>query len=294
MAIKSVEAKSITTFSDAVETALTVTLKSQSGSTFKGNWYRGIGNAKEHKLTPTLYRHPRLKAAKDLFQLERVMLEQFERQNVLHAGVAGGIGATAGEEGDFRSLFYMQHYGVPTRLLDWTSNPFIALYFALSSAKPEKNGKFTEDAAVWILDPVAWNKTALDQLAHGDGGPLKLTDESAIRGYRPRKLQQGQVIHAEMAQVYEPPVAMLGIANNARIFAQKGVFTIFGKDTRSMEEQFEKSGFPADSLTQVIIPKGSIAELTERLVTIGYTDSVSYPDLHGLAMEIKRLNGFVV
>lgn len=178
-------------------------------------------------------------------------------------------------------------------MLDWTSNPFIALYFALSSAKQDKNGDYTDDAAVWILDPVAWNKKALEDLNHNDRGPLKL-DDVAMPGYRPRKLVQGEIPLSELKQLYDVPVAMLGIANNARVFAQKGVFTIFGKDTDPMEVQFDKRVFPTDSLLKIIVARQHIQDMINRLVALGYTDSVTYPDLHGLAMEIKRLNGFVV
>lgn len=221
------------------------------------------------------------------------MLEHFERQNVLHSGVVGGIGQAAGTDGDFRSMFYMQHYGVPTRLLDWTSNPFIALYFALSSAKKDKHGNHSEDAAVWVLDPVAWNKRSLDAMGHADRGPLSLSDVS-VGGYQPRKLQQGQLAASDLNAVHVMPAAILGVSNNARMFAQKGVFTVFGKDIRAMEVQYDKEAFPVDSLVAINIPKAAIKELIERLINIGYTDSVSFPDLHGLAMEIKRTYGFVV
>jgi hypothetical protein len=42
-------------------------------------------------------------------------------------------------DNDFDRLCYMQHYGVPTRLLDWTDNILIALYFAVSTS-PDKDG----------------------------------------------------------------------------------------------------------------------------------------------------------
>ena len=50
-------------------------------------------------------------------------------------------------------LTLMQHYGLPTRLLDWSESPLVALYFALSSDEDAKT-----DAAVWVLNPMKLNK----------------------------------------------------------------------------------------------------------------------------------------
>ncbi|MBB1651683.1 hypothetical protein A9976_19815 [Delftia sp. UME58] len=78
------------------------------------------------------------------------------------------------------------------------------------------------------------------------------------------------------------------------MFAQRGVFTIFGQRVESMEQQFVAGNFLKDSLTKIIIPAGKIAEMLAMLLKLGYTDSVTYPDLSGLAMEIKRYHGFRV
>lgn len=254
----------------------------------EGNWYRGVGRGKSHGLSPGLFRHPTLKDARSLLRLERVMLEDFRRQGVFHNETNNGNP----EDADFRLLFIMQHYGIPTRLLDWSTNPLIALYFALSTA-PLVKGKYTEEAAVWVMNPVAWNRQALAMLDHKDLGAIFHGTKPAT-AYGPKQIVNGELESSAMASMQAHPAAILGIANNARMFAQRGVFTIFGKDLAPMEKQHEKNDFPADSLIKLTIPKEKISEMLIALVRLGYTDSVSYPDLQGLAMEIRRSRGFGV
>lgn len=286
---KEIRVDSISSFTGKIEQLLEVASKRYPTSQYEGNWYRGIGASNRFTLLPTLYRHPTLSSIDNLIILERKMMQDFERQNVLHTRSS----ASAAEQDDLRTLFYMQHYAVPTRLLDWSNNPFIALYFALSSAPMDSvTGKYLDDAAVWVLDPVAWNKIALVHVSHGDGGPL--SDETALESYGPRKLYIGKLQPTAISTLNERPAAILGVANNARMFAQRGVFTIFGRNLMPMEEQYDSGKFLAGSLTKLVIPAAKIGDILTTLLRIGYTDSVSYPDLHGLAMEIKRSRGFKV
>ena len=63
---------------------------------------------------------------------------------------------------------------------------------------------------------------------------------------------------------------------------------------RPMEEIHQDKGVPKDCLVMLRIPSTSIDPLLRTLISLGYTDSMAYPDLQGLAMEIRRLNGFRV
>jgi hypothetical protein len=90
-----------------------------SGNKF---WFRGTRDS-THKLIPSLYRHPTVHGADRLIDLEWQLLSEFRHQAPPFASKM--------PSDNLELLFLMQHYGVPTRLLDWTENPFIALFFAL-------------------------------------------------------------------------------------------------------------------------------------------------------------------
>jgi hypothetical protein len=241
-------------------------------------WFRGCGKS-EYKLLPSLYRHPTRTKIADLARLEGELITRFRQRSIpFHDRTLTD---------DWDTLFFMQHYGVPTRLLDWTENPFVGLYFAVMYAPYEVtsrgNLRFSHSAALWILDPVAWNRHSLHHQSY-EGGILVPGDD-ALKGYRPTTSFSG---------MYNHPVALYGAHNSSRIVAQRGVFTIFGQNTNQMERVFFTENFPANSLIKVILSCRALVEIRRSVLNHGITESVVFPDLEGLSKEIKRMFGFEV
>lgn len=234
-------------------------------------WYRGCGKS-EYKLIPSLYRYLSIKDMKKLDNLEYRLMTRFKQRSIpFHNKTLEDL---------WEALFFMQHSGVPTRLLDWTENPFIAFYFAVMSAKYEykkKKIKYISPASIWMLDPVVWNQHALRHMSY-DQGILSTPDEQ-IKGYKP------EIKFSDMSDL---PVALNGSHNSSRIVAQRGVFTIFGQNTAAMEDLFETESFPDNCLIKVTIDKDLLPTMKNSILYNGVTESVVFPDLDGLAREIRR------
>ncbi len=76
----------------------------------------------------------------DSERMEQQMVEEFRRS----AGRLGEASTVQNFEDPISWLFVMQHYGVPTRLLDWSRSPYVALYFAVRDA-------WEADGALWCF-----------------------------------------------------------------------------------------------------------------------------------------------
>ncbi|MFM0086725.1 FRG domain-containing protein [Paraburkholderia sediminicola] len=241
-------------------------------------WFRGAGKI-TYKLLPGLYRHAKKKTAAEIAILERDTMIRFRQRSIPFSDKS--------LVDDWDALFFMQHYRVPTRLLDWTENPFIAFYFSVMSAKFAV-GKgdalnFKDDAAVWVLDPVRWNRHALSHQSY-DGGIL-VTKDPEIKGYQPAPSFSKMNNHA---------VALYGAHNSPRIVAQRGVFTVFGQNLAAMDDAYDSASFPNGSLQKIILDKSLLPALRQSILSYGITESVIYPDLDGLAAEMRREFGFEV
>jgi hypothetical protein len=237
-------------------------------------WYRGVGD-ESLELLPSLYRHPTIKDADLLAKQEQEILKRFQQRSGPYLR-----NPLREDDKNLSTLFLMQHFGVPTRLLDWTENPYLALFFALTDANYEKTPtgpKYTSDPAVWVLKPEEWNNKIFPYATPpGPPGIISPPNDDELNGYLP------------IARGPKEAVALLGIHNSPRIVAQKGVFTLFGSAVVSMDQAYIDSDFPQDCLVKLRIDKDLVSDLLGAMTRIGITDSVVFPELEGLAREIKR------
>jgi hypothetical protein len=165
--------------------------------------------------------------------------------------------------------FLMQHYGVPTRLLDWTENALIGLYFAV------EDHPGTTDAALWVLDPTWLNKS----LRRGIEGAM-LHDWSEAQSYL-HDLEDAfsdKKVRAALPAAIEPPHV------DRRLAAQSSRFVIFGTTKDLMRTKAAR--LKNARVGMVRIPKDTVGGLREDLIQYGITSATVFPDLIGLSQEI--------
>jgi len=168
-------------------------------------WYRGCRTV-SHQLLPSLYR-PRWRTtgAGDFSSLEAALVARFRERSIPY--LARPLGAD-----DLDTLFLMQHFGVPTRLLDWSENPFTGLYFALRNVEHRLSriGRLIclDSPVVWVLDPAKWNHGALSQRSY-NGGALDPSHE-VLTAYR---------LIGRIDELAPRPIALYGAHNSPRIVA---------------------------------------------------------------------------
>lgn len=236
-------------------------------------WFRGARDV-AYDLRPGLFRHPDIVEPDKLIELEWQLLTDYRYQAPPFA--------TMLPTDNLSLLFIMQHYRVPTRLLDWTENPFIALFFATENAREEREGE-EKDAIVWILDPAALNaKTFSNQ-----------RDANRVMGAADMEKQGLAPSPRADAIKTNSPCALFGIHNSPRIVAQRGSFVLYGHDTSSLEKQNHLDLLNTGSLRRIVISAQGKREIFRNLFNTGISDSVVYPDLDGLSREIRNRRGFL-
>lgn len=219
-------------------------------------WFRGHAHA-AWPLLPGTYRAP----------YRQVSEHRYRHDFFLRAQPFLGE-ATSAPATDWDWYFLMQHYGMPTRLLDWTESALVALYFAVQTAEGDAPG------SVWVLYPRAIN----DRLA-GIGNFIPIYNHRLVSAYMPALWDERTDLIPLAPVAVDPPV------NSKRLAAQKGKFTVHGRDTRPIDSYGELNGY----LRRIDVPAGVKGRLRRQLMSAGVAESVLFPGLAGLGREIRDL-----
>ena len=212
-------------------------------------WYRGQNNS-NYSLIPGLLRR---KYASNKIN-EKEIFETYKKlsQRLSFA-----------QDNEWDLLIDMQHYFIPTRLLDWSESLGIALFFAISNRQEEN------DMALFLLDPFELNKYSEKQ------GIPTVPDDNMGLSY-----VENYINKSPFPPQY--PIAIKSLYTNNRILAQRGMFTIHGDNTNDIEK------LCPNAVNKIIIKQEVVPEIMEFLEFANINEITVYPDFNGIADYIRR------
>ncbi|MEU4397823.1 FRG domain-containing protein [Micromonospora orduensis] len=214
-------------------------------------WYRGQVDS-GWSLMPSLARR------REWLDAELEMLKRF-KQNAYSR-------LRERPEGEWEWLFLAQHHGVPTRLIDWTENPLMGLYFATERSAAHE----TVEGKLWLLRP-----EELNQQTWGDSKILLFGQDGILDDYLP---------HVVSTKPGASPIAAIASRSFDRIVAQSGTFTVNHKRHTPLEDVHA-----GDCVESFTIPAYSKEPIRAELEAFGITAASVYPELSNLGSYVKGL-----
>jgi FRG domain len=225
--------------------------------------FRGLSRA-EYDLSTSL---ERLKG--DFAKVEGHLLRNFTKY---------AHGAILEARSTWYWLTLAQHHGLPTRLLDWTFSPYVALHFATSNTED-----YDHDGVIWCVDYVAVRnllpELLLTEIKREEGMSVFTIEmlERKIKGFD--DLANLTSNSGDFAIFFEPP------SLDGRIVNQLALFSMMSTARTPLDRWLAEH---PNLYRQVVIPANRKWEYRDKLDEIGVTERVLFPGLDGLAGWLRR------
>jgi hypothetical protein len=229
------------------------------GTPRKTVWFRGQEN-EVWKLLPSLVRPP------DRSNNEMVYVKRFKQ----HASPF--LDQVPSDEWDW--LFLMQHYEVPTRLLDWSESALVGLWFAL--AEPKRKADRNKRGVVWCLYPNELNRISKLDMKPPHDIPC-FGDDEVLDKYLPSR-----VIGVTTADFN--PVAIVAPRRFQRLYAQQGVFTLFHRNSTAIEELGTQT-----QVRKIVIPVNAKPRLRRELDYLMVNELALFPELGKVGRRVNEI-----
>lgn len=256
-------------------------------------FFRGHSK-KRFQLAPSIYRNPGL-IANEATMLKELILRcpnDFD-----------------GEISTFESLVKMQHYGLPTRLLDITSNPLAALHFACETHEEDDDDgkvivfgfdvkdevKYFDSDTVSVLSNLSRQPQDFE-VPHYDGNVDLETAEGKKLLSKFNSQRAIQLLLHDVRQDkphFEPIVRPVDLGrvicvksklDNPRIIRQDGAFLLFGVKQKKQQPPALDAKFILDEL---VIRRDAKKELSNELANLGITNASLFPEIDRVATHIR-------
>lgn len=228
---------------------------------FRSNYvYRGISNH-DYDLQTSLVR-----LGGPFAELERHLLRNFKKY---------AQGGAVREDSIWNWLAVAQHHGLPTRLLDWTYSPYIALHFAT-----EQLVDVDKDGVIWCVDYVRAHQKLPAQLYSvlQEEGSNSFTAEMLNRGVHSlRELEEAA--SSPYVVFFEPP------SMDNRIVNQFALFSMMSTAAARLDRWL--ADYP-ELFHRIVIPASMKWEVRDKLDQSNITERVLFPGLDGLSRWLKR------
>ena len=172
-------------------------------------------------------------------------------------------------------LSLAKHHGLPTRLLDWTYSPYVALHFATVDFR-----YVDEDAAVWCVDYRKTNEllpARLKKILKEEDANLFTTE--MLNRAATTLSEFDNLSHRDFVVFFEPP------SLDERIVNQFALFSLPSGATLSLEDLLKRR---EATYRRIIIPAKLKWEVRDKLDQANITERVLFPGLDGLSQWLKR------